>query len=116
VLAALARAQGAGAAGAANPGAGAQANSLMSIKQAIDMLQAALPGLGTGGEAHGAVLTAIRALSRHVPQGEPTAGVQQTQLQDLLRNTVRNALLQRVMAQQGGGASPMSPSTPVPGA
>jgi len=88
----------------------------MTIKSAIDMLQNALPGLGTGGEAHSAVLTAIRALSRHVPQGEPTAGVQQTQLQDMLRQTMRNALLQRVMAQQGGGQQPMSPSVPMPGA
>ena len=91
-----------------------QANALMQIKSAVEMLQGALPGLGTGGEIHQAVLTAIRALSGHVPQGAATAGVQQTQLQDMLRNTVRNALLQRVMSQQGGGGA--QPSTPLPGA
>lgn len=88
----------------------------MQVKQAVDLLQSALPGLMTGSEPHRAVLQAINQLSRHVPQGAPTAGVQQTQLQDMLRNTVRNALLQRVMASQSGGASPMAPSTPTPGA
>ena len=114
VLAALARARG-GAQPTA-PGMGTQANSLMQVKQAVDMLQTALPGLGVGSEAHTAVLNALRQLSRHIPQGAPTAGTQQTQLQDMMRNTIRNALLQRVMAQQGGGAQPMAPSTPLPGA
>jgi hypothetical protein len=96
---------------------GTQAQALMTIKQAVDMLQQALPGLGTGGEIHGAVLNAIRQLARHVPQGAPTAGVQQTQLQDMLRNTMRNALMQRIMQQQGaGGSGGPSPSTPIPGA
>jgi hypothetical protein len=116
VLAALARARGGQSPSA--PGQGTMASSLMQVKQAIDMLQQALPGLMTGSEPHTAVITAIRALSRHMPQGAPTAGVQQTGLQDMLRNTLRNALLQRVMAAQGaggaGGATP--PSTPVPGA
>ena len=98
------------------PGMGTQADALMKVKSAVDMLQTALPALGAGSEAHTAVLRAITQLARHVPQGAPTAGVQQTQIQDMLRNTIRNALLQRVMAQQGGGQQPMSPSTPLPGA
>jgi hypothetical protein len=115
VLAALARRQQGPQ--ASNPGMGTQAQSLMMIKQALDMLQAALPGLGTGGEIHTAVLNSLRQLSRHIPQGQPTAGVQQTQMQDMLRNTLRNALLQRVMSQQGaGGSGGPSPSTPIPGA
>lgn len=118
VLAALARARG--TAQPTAPGMGTQASSLMQVKQAVDMLQTALPGLGAGSEAHTAVLNALRQLSRHIPQGAPTAGVQQTQLQDMLRNTVRNALLQRIMAQSGGGGgggqAPMTPSTPLPGA
>ena len=98
------------------PGQGTQANALMQIKSAIDMIQGALPGLPSGSEVHRDALRAVTQLSRHLPQGIPTAGVQQTQLQNMLRNTVRNALLQRVMAQQGGGQGPMAPSTPLPGA
>jgi hypothetical protein len=114
VLAALARQRQANPPTA--PGMGEQASALMQVKNAVEMLQQALPGLGTGGEVHTAVVRAINALSRHVPQGAPTAGVQQTAIQNMLRNTMRNALLQRVMAQQGGGAGPMAPSTPMPGA
>lgn len=88
----------------------------MQIKSAIDMIQQALPGLPTGSEVHRDALQAVNRLSRHLPQGLPTAGVQQTQLQNMLRNTIRNALLQRVLAQQGGGQGPMAPSTPMPGA
>jgi hypothetical protein len=117
------------------PGPGDTASSMTMIMQAIAMLQQALPGLPPGSPAHKDVLKAAQALSRHAPQGAPAAGVQQTQLQDLLKNVVKNALLQRIMANQGqpqpgqggggpGGPSPMPgaaqqapmPSTPLPGA
>jgi hypothetical protein len=116
------------------PGPGDAASSMTMIMQAIAMLQQALPGLPPGSPAHKDVLKAAQALSRHAPQGAPGAGVQQTQLQDLLKNVIKSALLQRVMANQGGGpgggggrgggASPLPgasvpapmPSTPLPGA
>jgi hypothetical protein len=49
-------------------------------------------------------------------------------MQDLLRNVMKNALMQRIMSQQGGGGGPSGagggggqppapmPSTPLPGA
>lgn len=114
-MAALARARGAPQASA--PGQGAQAMALQQVKMALDMLQNALPSLGTGSEVHRDVINAVSRLSRHMPQGIPTAGAQQTSVQDLLKNTIRNAMLQRVMAnQRGGGQQPMQPSTPLPGA
>lgn len=118
ILAALARARGAPQASA--PGQGAQAAALQQVKMALDMLQNALPSLGTGSEVHRDVINAVSRLSRHMPQGIPTAGAQQGAVQDLMRNTIRNAMLQRVMANQqggqGGGQQPMPPSTPLPGA
>ena len=90
---------------------------MMQVKAAIDMIQAALPGLPTGSEVHRDALQAVNRLSRHMPQGSPTAGNQQTMLQDLLRSTARNAILQKVMAQRGGGSTGApAPSTPLPGA
>jgi len=88
----------------------------MQVKSALEMIQQALPGLAAGSEIHRDALQAITRLSRHMPQGEPTAGVQQTQLQDMLRMLARNALLQRVMAQQqaGGGGPPQAPTPPSP--
>jgi hypothetical protein len=96
---------------------GAQAAALQQVKMALDMLQNALPALGMGTEQHRDVLQAVQRLSRHMPQGIPTAGAQQTAIQDLMKNTIRNAMMQRLMAnQQGGGQQPMPPSTPLPGA
>jgi hypothetical protein len=103
------------------------------LMQAVAMIQQALPGLPPGSPMHRDALQAATRLSRHASQGQPTAGVQQTQLQDLLRNVMRNALLQRIMGQMGNqgpqqagqaGPSPMPgasqappmPSTPLPGA
>ena len=126
VLAALAR-RGAGPPVSA-PGPGNMAQGLMMLKQASDILTAALPNLDPGSPPHKDALRSLTTLSRHLPQGAPTAGVQQTQIGDMLRNTVRNALLQKIMQQRGGqgggqgGPSPgmppqaPQPSTPLPGA
>jgi hypothetical protein len=115
------------------PGPGDTAHSMTLIMQAVGMIQQALPGLPQGSPIHKDALSAATRLSRHANQGQPTAGVQQTQLQDLLRNVVRNALLQRIMGQSGNqgppqagpsapspmgaaSAAPPMPSTPLPGA
>jgi len=109
------------------------------LKQAVELIHTALPNLEPGSQPHKDAVKALTSITRHLPQGAPTAGVQQTQLGDMLRNTVRNALLQRIMAQRGGqqggggggaggggggaqaGAEPQlptaaAPSTPLPGA
>lgn len=114
------------------PGPGNQAQSMSQIKAAVDMLQSALPGLPAGDKLHSSVLNALRQLSRHLSQGAPGAGVQQTMLQDLLRRTVQNAMFQKILSQRGSqgqetnqdqpaGAAPdmaqaPMPSTPLPGA
>lgn len=131
ILAALARRQRGMQVSA--PGPGDQANSIVMLMQAVGMIQQALPGLQPGTPMHRDALQAASRLSRHANQGQPTAGVQQTHLQDLLRNVMRNGLLQRIMQQMGsqgprqGGpagtnpiqaasAAPPMPSTPLPGA
>lgn len=109
------------------PGPGDQASSLSMLQNALGMMQSALAGLQPGTPVHRDVLRALQSLSRHMSQGQPTAGVQQTQLQDMLRSLARNAILSKIMGQQqqggqgeGGpaGAMPQAPmpSTPLPGA
>lgn len=130
VLAALAK-RGQGPQPSA-PGMGNMAHGLMQLKTACDMLQSALPSLPSESKQYRDVLKALSSLTRHLPQGAPTAGVQQTQLGDLLRSTMRNALMQKIIGQQGqggpgggagggggmGGGMPQAPtpSTPLPGA
>lgn len=116
VLARLAAMRGGG--GGQNPvGPGDQADALLKLKTGVDMLNDSLKGLQVGSEPYNAVAAAIKQLVKHVPQGAPTAGAQQTQLQDLQRQLARRAILQRVLAMQGGGSTPQPmPSTPLPGA
>lgn len=95
------------------------------LMQAIGLMQQAIGGLQPGTPIHQDALRALQRLSRHVPQGAPAAGVQRTQLEDLLRNVVKNVMLQKIMGQRnqqgapgGGGAQQQAPmpSTPLPGA
>ena len=95
-----------------NPGPGQMAQGLMMLKNAVDMMNAALPMLEPGSPPHKDALRALQTMSRHLPQGAGTAGVQQTQLGDMLRNTIRNSLLQRIMAQRGGGGGAQQPGAP----
>lgn len=110
------------------PGPGDAAHALTLMTQAVGLIQQALPGLQTGTPMHTSALRAVTQLSRHIPGGAPSAGVQQTQLQDLLKNVIKNALVSRIMNQRGqqqgsggpdmpAGAAPAPmPSTPLPGA
>jgi hypothetical protein len=108
---------------ASAPGAGNQADSLMKLKSAIDLIQQSLPGLMAGTPVHTSALRAVTQLSRHLPQGSPTAGVQMTQLRDLMRGVQQNPLLQMLQGMRGGGGAggggeqqAPNPSTPMPGA
>jgi len=115
ILAALVR--GRGGAQATNPGAGAQAAALQQVKMALEMLQGALPQLDMGTDVHRDVAQVVVRLSRHLPSGIPSPQAQQLSMQDMMRNTQRNGMLQRIMASQGqGGGGQPQPSTPYPGA
>jgi hypothetical protein len=94
---------------------------MQMLMQAVAMIQQALPHLPPGSPMHRDALQAATRLSRHANQGQPTAGIQQTGIQDLLKNVMRNALLQKIMGQQGQGGQQGAPgagqpSTPLPGA
>lgn len=101
------------------PGPGDAAHSMTYLMQAVGLMQQALPGLQPGTPVQQDLLRAVQRLSRHVPQGAPAVGVQKTQLEDLLRNLVKNVLLSKIMGQKrqqpGGPDQPAGPS-PIPGA
>lgn len=105
------------------PGPGNQADSMIKIQTAVGMIEQALGGIEKTSPFYRDAVNALSRLSRHMAQGPPTAGVQMTQMGDLFRGFMKNALLQRIMGQQGGqggevtGApQPPQPSTPLPGA
>jgi hypothetical protein len=87
----------------------------MQIKSALDMIQQALTSLPAGSEVHKDALQAVTRLSRHMPQGIPTAGAQTSMLQNMLGAIKRNAVMQQLQAQQTGMGGGPSPAPAIPG-
>ncbi len=89
------------------------------MREAINILQGALPQLPIGSEPHKAVMSAIQGISKYIPPSAAVPGVQQTALRDLQQNAGKNAMLQQVMsslgaggAQQPGGGQPSPAPSP----
>ena len=96
------------------------------LLQAVKLIQQAALGLQPGSPLHKDALNAAQRMSRHLPQGAPTAGVQLTGMKDLLKQIMQGSFLANIMGQRGGqggppggaaggGQAPM-PSMPLPGA
>ena len=82
---------------------GANAGAMSKVREAVKILQAALPELPPGSDPHKAVLNAISSISKFVGPSNEVPGVQQTALRDLQANAGKNAMLQQVMGSLGGG-------------
>ena len=109
------------------PGPGNMAQGISLLNQAHGFLAQAVAMFPPGSPQSKDVLDAMKRLGRHMSQTAPTAGVQMTQMGDMMRGITRNAVLQNIMqrlgqggsqggppqAMGGGGAPP--PSAPLPG-
>jgi hypothetical protein len=94
--------------------------SISLIQQAYGFLKQAHLGLPPGSDIERHVGKTLLGLGKFLPQGQPGMGVQQTQVQDLLRNIVKNALVAKITGQMkqprpGAGQQPAPPGAP-PGA
>jgi hypothetical protein len=108
------------------PGPGDGANAMSKLMQAVQLIQQAALGLPPGSPLHKDAMRAVTTMSRHLPQGAPTAGVQMTGLRDLMRSVMQSGFLQNIMQQRGGQGAPGGggggaqqppiPSLPLPGA
>lgn len=85
----------------ANPGL--VADSMSKVREAIRMLELALPGLPTGSDPHKDVLDSIGKLSKSVPASEAIPGVQTAQLAGLQRQAQESAPLQAIVRAMGQG-------------
>ena len=112
---------------ASAPGPGNMADSLGKLKIAIDLMQSALHGFEAATPQYRDILSALKSLSRHLPQQGPASGLEETHLIDLIRKGRQNPVLQAISKLMGGGgaeagggggggAQPPMPSTPLPGA
>ena len=86
---------------------GSQAGAMSKVREAINILQAALPEFPAGSEPHSKILSSIQSISKVIPPSSEVPGVQQTALRDLQGNAQKSAMLQQVMQSLGGaGAGP----------
>ena len=84
---------------------GSQAGAMSKVREAINILQAALPEFPPGSDPHKAVLSAISNISKYVQPSAEVPGVQQTALRDLQAGAGKNAMLQQVMSSLGGAGA-----------
>jgi hypothetical protein len=113
------------------PGPGNMAQGMTLLTQAHGLMAQALQMFPGGSPQSKDILDSMKRLGRHMSQGAPETGAQQTSIMDLFRNVAKNALLQRIMqsrsqsiggGQQQAGGEPgsavpgiPSPTTPLPG-
>jgi len=96
---------------------GKSANALAIVREAIKLLEKALPDLPTGGDAWKSVNSALQGIGKHVTPQEEVPGVQQTALRGLQDSAGKNAMMQQVMSSMGGaGGAPGTGAAPPPGA
>ena len=76
---------------------------MAKVREAINILQGALPEFPAGSDPHKAVLNAISSISKYVAPSAEVPGVQQTALRDLQSQASKSAMLQQVMQSLGGG-------------
>ena len=105
---------------AASPSAnlGAQASAAGKVKQALILLETALPMLELSSPLHGAVRQSINGLAKHLPaaSGQQDRGLQESMLRDLALRQQQQSPLIAAMQQRGAGAPGGAPPSPSPGA
>lgn len=104
-----------------NPGMAAAA--MAQVREAVSILEKALPELPTGSDTHKAVLEALTKLVKHFPASAASPAIQKTTLAGLVQRAQQDQMMNAVrasMAAKGAGpggppgAPPMPPHPPAP--
>ncbi len=109
-----------GAHGPASPPtehAGLQAAAVSKVREAIKLIELALPGLAKGSEEHKSVIDALSKLAKAFPASEEVPGIQATQLRGLAQQAQSSGMMQSLMRaaqQQGGGQGGPPQGQPAP--
>lgn len=94
-----------------NPGNAAA--GMLKVRQAIKMLEDALPMIPMGSPLHDKMLSSLKGMLDAMPDEDPSmAGPQQTNLLELLKSSQANApmaMLARLGAAGGPAGAPMPP-------
>lgn len=90
---------------------GAEAHAAGQVKQALIMLETALPQIGLQSPLHKAVTSAITNLAKHLPAGSAQqSGIQESMLRDLALKAKQQSPM--IAAMQGGGPPPGAAGAP----
>lgn len=76
---------------------------MSKVREAINLLEVALPGIPIGTDPHKSVLSAIQSLSKSVPASEAIPGVQNATLMGLQKTAQETAPLQALARAMGQG-------------
>jgi hypothetical protein len=93
------------------------ADAMTKVREAVHLLEMALPGLPVGSEPHKAVLKMIQDGAKLVPSNQEHNGIQQTTLAGLGQLAQQNKMMQMLQSamQSGGGGGEAQGAGP-PGA
>ena len=81
---------------------GSTAGAMSKVREAINILQSALPEFSPGTDEHKAVLNAISSMSKYVGPSAAVPGVQKTAINDLQQQAQKSAMMRQVMSSLGG--------------
>jgi hypothetical protein len=102
----------------ANPGLEASGDT--KVREAVHLLEMALPMFPTGSDKHKAAIDSLSKLSKLFPPSAEVPGAQQTELLSLMQKAKQSAMMQAAMRQQqaaqaqGGGGQAMPPQGGAP--
>lgn len=93
------------------------ASAMVKVKNALQMLQEALPLIPMGDELHTEILNSVKGLSKHLKKGEESPQLDIASLLNSIKQKTQMAP-QAAMARQfaGGAGAGQPPATPQPAA
>ena len=94
---------------------GNEAAAVARVDVVIKLLSQTLPLAGAASELGSAVMHCINKLSKYVPTGQVSPGIQQSQIQSLLAKQQQAGPQIAAMRGGGGGKSPLPGAPPAPG-
>jgi hypothetical protein len=102
---------------------GSEADADSKIREAVHLMEMALPKLHPGGDKYKACIESLQRLSKQFPASAEVPGVQDTQLLQLMQRAKQSAMMQAAQRQQqaqggapGGGAMGGGPPPAMGGA
>ena len=92
------------------PNRGLQASALSQVKEALNILEKALPGLGSTSEPGKQLLRIIGDLAKMTPPGSTSQGIQGMTLQNLMSQSRQDGPLQAALRAMSAGNTPANPA------